>query len=190
MEQSRSRPATNRSQPRTAFAVVALIFLLSQGVVASDPNFEPAESEGPVELRYSVDMHLLRQEFRETGKVSLRVPLLGKIMVTGEGHDLTSHGNRSLNLPTIALLGSVHGHANSTANLYLGEYGVYGLVEVPSSSGIPIKFKFGAVETSSGAYETWVHVDEPMENADPLIGRDGKPVVYAEIPPWNNDSPP
>ncbi len=160
---------------------------------ASDANSESAAPETPMELRYSVDMDLLKQEFRETGTVTLAVPLLGEIIVAGEGHDLTSHGNRSLNLGTIAVLGSVQGHINSTANLYLGEYGVYGLVEV-QGSGSPIKFEFDAVETIAGVYEAWVHIDDALEtetlNLTAGQGRDGQPIVYAEIPSWTNVLPP
>lgn len=134
--------------------------------VVAAPVLEP-ESAGvqepePVlaEIRYPVSMAALREEFLDTGSFTLAVPALGELTITGQGHNPTAHGNRSMDIPHLSIQGQTLEYPGSTANVLLGEYGVYGDVEVPVPGfQEPLVFQFDAVEAGIwGIYDVRVRL--------------------------------
>lgn len=136
--------------------VVVIVAVLSHEMSLFSANLNRS-GEGD-ELQYPVDPTALRSEFRQTGSFPLRVPGLGEVRITGTGGDPTCDPGRCTETDYLQVVGSLIGYTNSTANILLGEYGVYGSATIPvPGSDEEVRYEFDAVEAGDG-YELWVHL--------------------------------
>ncbi len=143
------------------FALIAVL-AVAVVLVGKPAHLEANASEAidQEDLQYPVDLAALRSEFRQTGAITLRVPVLGEIRIAGDEYNLTREGNRNQDLPHIAFLGTVFGYAGSTANMMIGEYGVYGSASIPiPGSADEVRYTFDAIDIEEG-FELLVRLHE------------------------------
>lgn len=145
--------------------ILALAMVLS-GSIALGRHATPPDAT----ITYQVDMQGLKDSFNRTGNVTLRVPHLGVLVVNGEVEticeaqlrgercgwsELLENGTTIYHVSySIPLEGMVVGIDPSYANMLLGEYGIYGMVEVPGA-----RFQFSPVEQAEkGIFDQTVSV--------------------------------
>lgn len=141
-------------------ALIPAVLLVLGTAPLLDPSPDVLASIGPhsSELRYPANPDALREEFHQTGAVTLILPDLGPVSIRGEAEDPTSHGDRSSGGSYLSIRGHVVEHPNSTADILVGEYAAYGAVVIQGPEGA-VWFEVDAEETTSG-YVQWIHLNE------------------------------
>lgn len=168
-----------KKKRRASFALAAFLVVVF---------LSPTATAEDLEIRYAPDVQALKQQFRETGKVTLQVPD-GTVTVVGTEDPLLAPGQPLVwelwetnasggpDIVTVfawdvlGIKGHVEGDPLSTATLLLGEFGVHGsiLTYQLSAHDIRHKFEFDVEEAADQTFQQVARKITTDVNIDPDV---------------------